>query len=295
MRLITGTIMNNNMIHPPLFQSEGKSIFAGINETNVSRYVIFTVRDPLINKDTDLAEDVAKLYLQDATLVADTQMFITYTGKYKGVPITIVSQGSGAPETEIIFGEFLRFTKADTFIRLGCSGTYLEKVRVGDFVIADAAVREEGTSNAYIKPGYPAVANYEVNMALTQAAENLGFGYHVGITLSTDSIYAGQGRPLLDYFQEESKGIPEYYTNANVLNFERETSLILTLCNIFNKRGGSVNAVVNNMVTGEMKPGAGYHETAQTILEGIAILSTYDKQKEKNGKRYWTPSLIENK
>lgn len=284
--------MKPTSIHPPLFQTEGRSLFAGIDETNVSRYVILTVRDPLINKDVDLAEDVATRYFQDPELVADTKMFITYTGKYKGVPVTICSQGSGAPETEIIYGEFLRFTKADTFIRLGCSGTFVEHVHVGDFVIADAAVREEGTSNAYINPGYPAVANYEVNMALTQAAENLGFRYHVGITLSTDSIYAGQGRPLLDYFQEESKGIPEYYTRANVLNFERESSLILTLCNIFRKRGGSVNAVVNSMVTGEMIPGAGYHETAQTILEGISILASYDNSKEKFGKKYWTPSLI---
>jgi len=284
--------MTNPTIHPPLFQSEGKSLFAGVDETNVSRYVILTVRDPLIKKDVDLAEDIATRYLRDAALVADTQMFITYTGTYKGVPVTISSQGSGAPETEILYAEYLRFTKADTFIRLGCSGTFVENVHVGDFVIADAAVREDGTSSAYIRPGYPAVANYEVNMALTQAAENLGFRYHVGITLSTDSIYAGQGRPLLDYFQEESRGIPEYYAKANVLNFERESSLILTLCNIFNKRGGSVNAVVNSMVTGEMTPGAGYYETAQTILEGIAILSSYDDAKEKLGKPYWTPALM---
>jgi uridine phosphorylase len=283
--------MEKTTIHPPLFQEKGKSIFAGIDETNVSRYVILTVRDPLIAKNIDLAEDVAKRYFEGATLVADTQMFITYTGKYKGVPVTITSQGSGAPETEIILAEYLHFTNADTFIRLGCSGAFIEKVHVGDFVIADAAVRDEATSHAYIKPGYPAVANSEVNLALTQAAENLGYPYHIGITLSTDSIYAGQGRPLLEYFQKENQGIPEYYTNANVLNFERETSFLLTMCSLFNKRGAAVNAVVNNMVSGEMKPGAGYRETAHTILEGIKILSEWDKTKEKLNKRYWLPNM----
>lgn len=259
----------------------GKSIIAGFDNTNVSRYVILTVRDPLANRDIDLAEDFAKQFLQDPILVADTKMYLTYSGNYKGVPVTICSQGCGGPETETIIGELLNYTKADTFIRLGCSGAINKDVHPGDLVIADAAVRGESTSLAYIKSGYPAVANHDVNAALIQSVKSLGYKYHVGITLTTDSFYAGQGRPLLDYFTEESKGLVQYYSNANVLNLERETSVILTLSNLFKKRGGAVNAVVNNLITGEMKRGSGYFEAATTILEGIVNLAAYDSSKEK--------------
>jgi uridine phosphorylase len=282
--------MKSETKHPPLFDIEGKSLMVGITDDQVARYVILAVRDPL-GYEADAAEVVAS-YLTGANLVADTQMYITYTGDYKGVPVTVCSTGSGAPDTELALSDFFRFSSADTFIRLGTSGTFLKKVHVGDLVIAEGAVRNDGCTQAYIKPTFPAVGNYEVNLALAQAAEDLNLPFHIGITLSTDSIYAGQGRPLLDYFQREHRNIPDYWTQAGVLNFERETSLILTLCKLMKKRGAAVNAVVNNMHTGEMRPGASSEGAILTVLEGIATLSKWDAAKEKAAVDYLTPALV---
>jgi uridine phosphorylase len=282
--------MTTETKHPPLFDVEGRSLMVGISEQDVARYVILTVRDPLAF-EADVAEVVAT-YLDDARLVADTQMFLTYTGTYKRVPITVCSTGSGAPDTELALSDFLRFSSADTFLRLGTSGTFQKQVHVGDLVIAEGAVRGDGCSSAYVQPIFPAVASYEVNLALAQAAEDLGVPYHLGITLSTDSIYAGQGRPLMNYFQDEHRGIPAYWTQAGILNFERETSLILTLCKLMGKRGGALNAVVNNMHTGVMQPGAGSEASILTILEGLAILSELDGIKERSRAKCLTPGMI---
>lgn len=262
--------------HPPLFEKNGNALMTGVSMNNVARYVILVVRDPLGYK-LDAAEEVAS-YLDNPKMVADTKMFITYTGTYKNTPVSICSTGSGAPDTELAISDFIRFTKADTFIRLGTSGTYRGDVNVGDLVIAEGAVRDEGTTKSYVKTIYPAVSDYWVTTALLTAAQELGYKYHLGITLSTDSIYCGQGRPLEGYYQEEHKSIPLYWKNAGVLNFERETSAILTLSRLLKRRGGALNVVVNNMETGILDPGAGAKESILTTLEGVHILEKFDRE-----------------
>lgn len=263
-----------NKKHPPLFENNGESIMTGISPAEVGRYVILVVRDPL-GFERDAAEEVAD-YLDNAKLVADTKMFITYTGEYKGTRVSICSTGSGAPDTELALSDFIRFTTADTFIRLGTSGTYFKHVNVGDLVIAEGAVRDDGCTNSYVSAKYPAVADFYVTTALLTAIKKLGYRYHLGITLSTDSIYCGQGRPLGEYYQEEHQRIPQYWKNAGILNFERETSCILTLSRLLKCRGGALNVVVNNMGTGEMNPRVGSQESILAALEAVHILEGFD-------------------
>lgn len=275
---------------PPLFDVDGISVMTKITEQDVGRYVILSVHDPLGYED-DVAAVIAG-YLDDAYLVADTHMFVTYTGFYKGTKVTVCSTGSGAPETEIALVDFFRFSKADTFIRAGTSGTYLKDVAVGDIVIAAGAVRDEGTSHAYVVPTYPAIANYEVMLAMLQAADDLGVRHHLGITRSTDSCQAGQGRPVLGYHQQDSKAIPEYWTQAGILNFERETSIIYVMSSLFGFRGCAVNAVVNSTPRSELVVGAGSDEVFRTVLEGIYLLAHWDAIKATSGKPYLLPSML---
>ena len=282
--------MDRTEVTPPLFDVDGSSVMTRITPEDVGRYVILSVHDPLGYED-DVAAVIAG-YMDDSYLVADTHMFVTYTGHYKGIKVTVCSTGSGAPETEIALVDFFRFSQADTFIRAGTSGTYLDEVAVGDLVIAAGAVRDEGTSQAYIVPTYPAFANYEVMLAMLQAADDMGIRHHLGVTRSTDSCQAGQGRPVLGYHQQDSKAQPEYWTQAGILNFERETSIIYTLSSLFGFRAGAVNAVVNSAPRKSLEVGAGSDEVFRTVLEGIHLLAQWDEVKEKSGKRYLLPSMI---
>jgi uridine phosphorylase len=276
--------------YPPPFEINGRPLFTGIKPEEVARYVLLTVRDPLAGFKRDAGEEVAG-YLDSYRLVVDTGMFKTYTGEYEGVAVTICSTGSGAPETELALMDFINFTKSDTFIRVGTSGSYQKWVKLGDIVITSAAVRDEGTSEEYVKPIYPASANYEVVMAMIEAAESLGIKYHVGITRSNDAIYAGEGRPIASYLQKEHEDIPEYWQRANVLNVEREASLILTLCNLFGKRGGAVCTIVDNELTGELGVGIGKEESIKVAIESVRILAKWDEIKEKRKKRFYYPAL----
>ena len=217
---------------------------------------------------------------------------MTFTGKYKGVPISATSTGIGGPAAAIAVEELLR-VGAHTFIRVGTTGAIQKFIGVGDLIITTAAVRLDGTSKQYVYTEYPAVASYEVVLALIEAAESLGVKYHVGISASTDSFYTGQGRPgYKGYMLSWMKNIIPDLQRANVLNFEMESSTIFTLANIYGARAGSVCAAVANRVTDEFVVDAGVEDAIKVANEAVRILYEWDNVKAKNGKKYFHPSLI---
>jgi uridine phosphorylase len=249
----------------------------------VARYV-------LLPGDPERVPKIAGLW-DDAKKIAYHREYQTYTGEVGGVSISCTSTGIGCPS--IVIGvEELAAIGADTFIRVGSSGSIQRDVRVGDIVITSAAVRLEGTSKSYVRVEYPAAANYEVLLALIQAAEKLGHRYHVGITASTDSFYLGQGRPGFGgYTQSFAKELMRDLQAARVLNFEMETAALFTVSNLYGFRAGSVCAVYANRVTEEFDVGAGEMAAAETATEAVKVLAKMDIEKKKAGKRYWCPKL----
>ncbi|WP_223066933.1 nucleoside phosphorylase [Paenibacillus caui] len=260
-----------NKIGP--FMIDGLPAFTRITPEQVGPYVIFVVKDPLHGCDKDVAEEVAE-HFDTHTLVSDTGMAKTYTGTYKGARITVVSCGSGAPELEIILMDFMTHSNAHTFIRVGGSGAMQEHLSVGDLVIATGAVRDDGTSRSYVPGQFPAIADYELVAAMKKAAEDRGYRHHLGITRSCDSEYAGVGRPARNgYLLQQHEQEFEMWHRAGVLNVEREASILLTLTTLFGLRGGVVNAIGDNFVTGEkFVAGAGFEHAIMTALDGIALL-----------------------
>ncbi len=249
----------------------------------VARYV-------LLPGDPERVPKIASLW-DKAKKVANHREYQTYTGKVGGVPISATSTGIGCPSLAIGVEE-LAAVGADTFIRVGSSGSIQRNVKVGDVVISSAAVRLEGTSKQYVRVEYPAAANYEVLLALIEAAEKLGYRYHVGITASTDSFYLGQGRPgLKGYTQSFAKDIMRDLQAARVLNFEMETASLFTIANVYGFRAGSVCAIFANRVTGEFGMGAGEMTSAEIATEAVKILARMDAKKKKAKKLYWVPGL----
>ena len=268
----------------------GRPAMTQINPEEAGDFVLLTVRDPLCAYDTDPAELLAAR-LENVKLIGRSGMFTSYTGMYKGAKITIVSGGSGSGEAEMALYDFMEYTDAHTYLRVGGSGGLGDDVRPGDIVIASGVVREDGMTGAYIPPAYPAICHYEVVLAMVQAAERLDIPYHVGVTLSVASDFVGGGRPGVGgYLQPWNMDIPAVYNRAGVLNGDRESAGIVTLASIFGLRGGAVCSVADNLITGEkFREGAGHGDAIEVALNACAILQQMDA--EKKGKRYWYPEL----
>lgn len=273
-------------------QIDGRPALTGIDPTKIGDYVFIFVRDPLCAYDDDPATQLASR-LENAELAGKTGMFTTWTGTYKGARISAVSGGSGGGEAELCMFELLEYTNANTFLRVGGSGGTNEAVRPGDLVIAKGIVRDEGLSAAYVGPGWPAVCDPEVVIALAEAARALNVRYHIGLTRSVDSDLISGGRPSVrGYLRPENLNAVDECRRTGVLNGEREASAIVTMATLFGRRGGSVCSVADNIATGEkFEAGAGHNAAIDVALEGVAILAKMDAERDAVGATHWLPSM----
>lgn len=222
--------------------------------------------------------------------LATHREYRTLAGTYADEPIAVTSTGIGSPSAAIAVEELAR-VDAETFIRVGSCGAIQPEIEIGDLVITTGAVRQEGTSKEYIREDYPAVAHDEVVTALVTAAERLGHEYHLGVTCSTDSFYAGQSRPGFDGFRASgaTERIEEL-REAGVLNFEMEASSILTIAGLYGLRAGAVCTVYANRATGEFRT-AGQGRAAETASLAAALLAKMDRIKEDAGVDRWHAGL----
>ncbi|ELY48256.1 nucleoside phosphorylase [Natronorubrum sulfidifaciens] len=214
----------------------------------------------------------------------------TATGTYEGTPISVTSTGIGSPSAAIAVEELAR-VGCETFIRVGSCGAIQPEMAVGDLVITTGAVRQEGTSEEYVRADYPATADYEVVSALVAAAERLGYEYHTGVTMSADSFYAGQGRPGFEGFEAAgSADLVDQLKAANVKNIEMEASAILTLATVYGLRAGAVCTVYANRETGEFRT-EGESRAAETATLATHLLAKMDAIKREAGADRWHAGL----
>ncbi len=175
--------------------------------------------------------------------------FLTITGTYRGIPVSLMATGIGPDNTAIAVIEAAACVAPATFIRLGTSGGLQEHIRVGDIVITAQALRDEHTTDHYAPPGEPAPAHPEVLAALIRAARELNLPHHVGLTCTTADFYAGQGRVVPGFPCREPDKVARLQRQG-VLNLEMEMSAYLTLAAVstLNLRAGGACVVLANRV-----------------------------------------------
>lgn len=183
---------------------------------------------------------------------------------------------------------------ADTFIRVGTTGTLREDIKCGDLIINECSVRLDGTSRMYVREEYPAAASFEVTMALVEACERLGVVYHVGVGATSASFWAGQGRTAFGGYRTSlMSSLIQDLQSANVTNFEMEGATLLTLARLFGFRAGVLCAVLANRVTGEWnREHSGVEQACRVASEAVRILADWDGRKQEAGKPHFFPGLL---
>lgn len=181
--------------------------------------------------------------LDDARQVAAHREYTTWTGSLDGVPVSVTSSGIGGPSTAIAVEELCTLG-AHTVVRVGTCGGMQPGQSRGDLVVAQAAVRDEGTSRQYVPIDWPAVAHLDVIDALGHAARASGYGWHVGVVQSKDSFY-GEMEPARMPVSAELIARWEAWTRMGVLASEMECSALFTVAAVRGARAGAVLSIVN--------------------------------------------------
>ena len=203
---------------------------------DVGRYVI-------LPGDPGRCEAIAALF-DGAKHVAQNREFNIYTGTLLGEKVSVCSTGIGGPSASIAMEE-LHNIGADTFLRVGTCGGIRLDVRSGDVVVATGAVRYEHTSTEYAPIEYPAVADFDLTLALRDAALSLGCRTHLGVVQCKDSFY-GQHSPEKSPVFYELQQKWESWKRLGVLASEMESSTLFVVANALGCRCGACFHVIWN-------------------------------------------------
>ncbi len=196
--------------------------------------------------DPDRARRIARFF-DRVTLRRKNREFLTYTGLYHGLPVSVIATGIGAAASAIAVVEAAQCVAPATFIRLGSTGALQDYLNLGDLVITTEALREENTTNFYAPAAQRALAHPQVLAALQEAAADLQVPHHVGVTCTSPDFYAGQGRVVPGFPTLDPEKVA-HLRQAGVLNLEMEMSAYLTLAQVstLSLRAGGACVVVNN-------------------------------------------------
>ena len=218
------------------YSEDNKQYHIGLGAEDIGEYVI-------LPGDPKRCEKIAA-YFDDAKLVGDNREYVTYTGSLDGVKVSVTSTGIGGPSAAIAMEELTKIG-AHSFIRIGTCGGMQEDVKSGDVVIANAAIRAEGTSREYAPIEFPAVSNFEVTSALKNASDNLNLTSHIGVVQCKDSFY-GQHEPEKMPVSYELESKWNAWLKLGALASEMESAALFTVANYLKVRCGSCFLVIAN-------------------------------------------------
>ncbi len=176
-------------------------------------------------------------YFDEPRRITDTRGFVCFEARCGESPVLLVATGIGAPSTAIVVEELVELG-VTCIVRLGTCGALQPHVKPHELIVSTASVRDEGTTCAYIDPGYPAVADHVLLTELLAAAERRGISTHVGVTHSKDAYYSERREKQVDAVGQARRW--ETWRRAGVLATEMETAALFVLGSLRSIRAGAV-------------------------------------------------------
>lgn len=173
--------------------------------------------------------------MTDVHHVPENRGLKTVTGTYAGKRITVAAFGMGAPIATIVLHELFAIG-VRSFLRIG-TAMAIAPAQLGDFVLAEGALRAEGTSNTYAPPGFPAIADFDLTAALREELSAQPRPWHAGIFGTYDGFYTEMfgisdgSRALID-------GLKQDIARMGLIGTDMETSALLVAGRILGARTG---------------------------------------------------------
>ncbi len=223
--------------------TDGTMHHLGIDESHTAKKVILTP-DPM-------AIPSLAYLLDGAVKTGDNREYVTFTGSFRGRPLSVMSCGFGCMPMAIAVEELWHLGVTD-IIKIAACPAIQQEIAAGTVCIAQGAVRGEGASKEYIDASYPAVSDMQL---LSVILERAGGDARVGIFRSHDceeheSPYAPGGMDRI-----------KYWSNLGVDILDGETSAMFVVSSILKIRAASIAVARENYLTRKYLTGeeiAGY-------------------------------------
>lgn len=204
------------------------------------------------------ARFIAETFLQDAELVNNVRGIQGYTGRYQGVPVSVMASGMGMPSIGIYSHELFHVYDVDNIIRVGSAGAISPRLKLRDVVMAQSACTDSNYAHQYGLPGtFAPIADFTLLETAVAVARRMGIEPPVGNLLSSDVFYNKAGNTL-------------DWGAMGVLAIEMETAALYCNAAEAGKRALTICTVSDSLVTGEELPPA-ERQTSFTQMMEIAL------------------------
>ncbi|NPA85670.1 MAG: purine-nucleoside phosphorylase [Crenarchaeota archaeon] len=208
--------------------------------------------------DPARARDIAEKFLEDAKLVSENRELLVFTGKYKGVPVSVAVHGIGGPSAAIVFEE-LRMLGAEYIVRLGTAGSMKKEIDVKDAVVVTGAAHYCGGVLGVYAPNacLPNSPDPWITVKLYEKAREEGLKVHTGPVVSNDAFYA------------ESPDFVEFWTKRGIVAVEMECATLFALGWMRGFKTGALVVIADSLVDPGKKDLL-HHEELADVMDKAA-------------------------
>lgn len=247
------------------------TLYLNVTKETISKYVVFSGDPGRVKKIITYMDKVEK--------IAENREFITYTGFYKGIKITVTSTGIGGPSAAIAMEEMYD-CGMEVAVRLGTIMGLKENL--GHVVIPTGCMKLESTSKTYVDGSYPAVADFELVSCMNESSKTNNKIYDNTVICSMDGFYSEMHESRLsEKMGTNIKAKFDELRSLNIGGIDMESGVILTLANLMDIKGCVVTmtTVLENLKD-YLKPEErikAEEDLIKVVLDGIVIYAKKEK------------------
>ncbi len=150
-----------------------------------------------------------------------------------GVGVTLVA-GPGAPHSAVVVEE-LAALGVRRFVIVGLAGSLQPRLRAGEIVVCEKALRDEGTSYHYAPPSRFAYPDAKLASALRRVLERSGIPYDSGASWTIDAIY------------RETVAEVRRYRARGILTVEMEASAVFTVARALGRAAAALFVISDHL------------------------------------------------
>jgi purine-nucleoside phosphorylase len=228
----------------------GVSTHIGADEGAIAPRVLLP-GDPL------RAKWIAETFLTGARCYSSVRNMLGFTGRYRGVEVSVQGSGMGMPSAAIYAHELINEYGVDTLIRVGSCGALSESLRLRDVVAAIGSSTDSAMNRIRFDGliDYAPVADFGLLRTAVEVAAARGIEMHVGPILAADAFYTDR---------------PDLYdrlADYGVLAVEMETAALYTIAAKFRARALTILTVSDHIRTGEHTSAQEREQTFRAMAE----------------------------
>lgn len=173
--------------------------------------------------------DIVAGMLENVELLNFNREYKSFLGEYKGKKILAMSTGIGAPSAGIGVEE-LHNVGVKYVIRVGSAGAMQKGIKIGELIIAEGAVRDDGLSKKYVPEIYPAVPSHKLLALAKKYAPDAVYG----IIRSHDGFY-----------MDDNAETEKFWSDKGIVGADMESGILMI---IGRQRGMETLSILNNVV-----------------------------------------------